>query len=71
MNKHVVIDQNVFRDEVVLHPAIADVKASGDCILVTDMALAEMTKSEQWESTTKRSLKILAEDPTLVVIGKV
>lgn len=45
-------------------------RTDGDYIVVTDMALAEMMKSQQWESTTKRSLQILSEDPALVACSK-
>jgi len=45
-------------------------KNNGENIVVTDMALVEMMKSDQWESTTKRSLSILATEPQLVICSK-
>ncbi len=36
-------------------------------LILPDIAMVEMTKSEEWESTLRASLRLLAEEPELVV----
>jgi len=67
--KHIVVDQNVLRKESLLQPAIEQAKSNNEFIILTDIALAEMMKAEQWEYTTRRSLKILSELPEIVAVA--
>lgn len=68
--QHIVIDQNVFRREELLRPAISQAQANNELIVIPDIAFAEMMKTPQWEYTTKRSLAILSETPTIVGCAK-
>ena len=67
---HLVLDQNVLRDESVLLPRVEAARKHGLLLLLPDMAIVEMTKSDQWESTTKRSLQILSGHPACVAVGQ-
>jgi hypothetical protein len=63
---HLVLDQNVLRDESVLLPQVEAATRNGILLLIPDIAFVEMTKSEQWASTTRRSLQILSRHPECV-----
>lgn len=65
--KTFIIDQNYFRKpDLRLHLEAA---SQDDKYIVTDEAVIEMMKSQQWESTTRRSLQILANHPKHAQVG--
>ncbi|MBQ1782378.1 MAG: hypothetical protein II007_01850 [Gammaproteobacteria bacterium] len=57
-----VVDQNYFRKDDLKNL----VNNSSNRFIVTDSALLEMSKSEQWESTIRASLKTISEIPDQV-----
>ncbi len=66
---HLVLDQNVLRDQAVLVPRLEVACRHSVLLLITDMAFVEMTKSDQWESTTRRSMEILSGHPECVAVS--
>lgn len=68
--RHVVLDQNVLRKDHRLVDALDDVRHRGELVILPDIALAEMMKSEQWETTTRRSLKLLSQRPSFVAVSR-
>lgn len=66
----IVLDQNAFRKDQLLAPAIKRARDIGCKLLVLDAAIIEMTKNAEWELTTRKSFKLLAECPELVSFGR-
>lgn len=70
-DQYVVLDQNVLRDSVVVDEAIAAVtagKAAG--VLLPDVAVYELIKGSQPESTFRASLRLLAQRKDLVHVTR-
>ena len=62
----VCVDQSMYRS-----PELAGLVNNPDVrFVVPDAALMEMCKSEEWEATLRRSLKILSRVPDRVVVAK-
>ena len=61
-----VLDQGYFRAEQLASLA----SSSGSKFVVLDEALLEMCKSSEWETTMRRSLRVLAQHPTKVSVGR-
>ena len=70
MRKNLVLDPNVFRRPELLAPAIQNARSLAEYLVVPDIAFAEMTKSPEWQSTARASLRPLAEVSILVVVGR-
>lgn len=66
---YAVIDQNCLRNPRIVSDAIEKAKR-GRLILLHDIAMVEMTKSDEWLNTMRHSLALLAEYPQGVVAGR-
>ncbi|WP_148712777.1 hypothetical protein [Corallococcus sp. AB030] len=66
---YIVLDQNVLRDEVQIRSALELATKYQTSLLLPDVALMEMMKNEQWESTARRSLALLAKTPSRIAIA--
>lgn len=68
---YIVVDQNAFRDPMLLGPALKHARDTGARLLVIDAAMLEMTKHpDRWESTMRQSLAPFAACPELVALGR-
>lgn len=65
--RYVVVDQNVLRRGTVLKDTIATQPHTH--YVLPDLAFLEMTKSPEWESTLKNSLRVLAQFPRRVHVA--
>jgi len=65
-----VVDQNVLRRDDILRPAIERARRQGGRVIIPDVAFVEMTKSEEWRETVRRSLRLLSLAPELVILGR-
>lgn len=65
-HRYLVVDQNVLR-----RPELAELIASQPAarFVLPDLSFLEMTKSEQWEVTLRRSLEQLAAVPERVLVA--
>ena len=66
---YIVVDQNCLRDEALISEIKAKSKILGWQILIPDVSMMEMLKSQEWESTMRHSLRYLASCPDLVSLA--
>jgi hypothetical protein len=68
---YIVLDQNAFRRPHLLAPALAEARRHSLRLLVIDAAMVEMVKHpDQWELALRLTLRQLAAEPGLVVVGQ-
>lgn len=65
----IVLDQNALSRDAILQPAIAEARALGLKLLLTDAALIELIKGADWEGRMRAGLARLSAVPELVGIA--
>lgn len=66
---YIIIDQNYLRKQECINLVLHRLKNADLFVLLPDVAIMEMLKGSQWESTMKRSLSLLAEVPQKVKVA--